>query len=157
MNNPLQTAKQALESANEIIIHLLENHPTARHHRKTGEALRQVNDAIQAIAHAENLKSEKSIENNQANSFRGSPDHIADAGNMAECRHCGFLCKPNTEESRSWYPLKQPKFIPVGIVNDHHSITWMEEIVDDQAPIGAILYALQDSVGRNVSFAKEQK
>jgi len=33
----------------------------------------------------------------------------------------------------------------------------MEEIVDDQAPIGAILYALQDSVGRNVSFAKEQK
>ena len=50
-----------------------------------------------------------------------------------------------------------PQFIPVGIVNDHHSITWMEEIVDDQAPIGAILYALQDSVGRNVSFAKEQK
>lgn len=82
MNNPLQTAKQALESANEIIIHLLENHPTARHHRKTGEALRQVNDAIQAIAHAENLQSEKSIENNQANSFRGSPDHIADIGNM---------------------------------------------------------------------------
>ena len=50
-----------------------------------------------------------------------------------------------------------PQFIPVGIVHDHHSITWMEEIVDDQAPIGAILYALQDSVGRNVSFAKEQK
>jgi len=50
-----------------------------------------------------------------------------------------------------------PQFIPVGIVNDHHSITWMEEIVEDQAPIGAILYALQDSVGRNVSFAKEQK
>ena len=48
-----------------------------------------------------------------------------------------------------------PQFIPVGIVNDHHSITWMEEIVDDQAPIGAILYALQDSVGRNVSFAEE--
>ena len=49
------------------------------------------------------------------------------------------------------------KFVPVGIVNDHHSITWMEEIVDDHAPIGAILYALQDSVGRNVSFAEEQK
>ena len=49
------------------------------------------------------------------------------------------------------------KFVPVGIVNDHHGITWMEEIVDDQAPIGAILYALQDSVGRNVSFAEEQK
>ena len=48
-----------------------------------------------------------------------------------------------------------PQFIPVGIVNDHHSITWMEEIVDDQAPIGAILYALQDSVGRNVSFVDE--
>lgn len=60
-------------------------------------------------------------------------DHIADAGKVI------------------------PQFIPVGIVNDHHSITWMEEIVDDQAPIGAILYALQDSVGRNVSFAKEQK
>lgn len=62
-----------------------------------------------------------------------SPDHIADAGKVI------------------------PQFIPVGIVNDHHSITWMEEIVDDQAPIGAILYALQDSVGRNVSFAEEQK
>ena len=49
------------------------------------------------------------------------------------------------------------KFVPVGIVNDHHGITWMEDIVDDQAPIGAILYALQDSVGRNVSFAEEQK
>lgn len=49
--------------------------------------------------------------------------------------------------------LDIPRFIPVGIVNDHHSIDWMEEIVDDQAPIGAILYALQDSVGRNVSFA----
>lgn len=60
-------------------------------------------------------------------------DHIADAGKVI------------------------PRFIPVGIVNDQHSITWMEEIVDDQAPIGAILYALQDSVGRNVSFAKEQK
>ena len=47
------------------------------------------------------------------------------------------------------------QFIPVGIVNDQHCITWMEEIVDDQAPIGAILYALQDSVGRNVSFADE--
>ena len=34
-----------------------------------------------------------------------------------------------------------PQFIPVGIVNDQHCITWMEEIVDDQAPIGAILYA----------------
>ena len=33
------------------------------------------------------------------------------------------------------------QFIPVGIVNDQHCITWMEEIVDDQAPIGAILYA----------------
>ena len=60
-------------------------------------------------------------------------DHIADSGKLI------------------------PQFIPVGIVNDHHSITWMEEIVDDQAPIGAILYALQDSVGRNVSFAEEQK
>ena len=89
--------------------------------------------------------------------LREALDNSATTGNMAECRHCGFLCKPSTEEYRSWYPLKQPKFIPVGIVNDHHSITWMEEIVDDQAPIGAILYALQDSVGRNVSFAKEQK
>lgn len=89
--------------------------------------------------------------------LREALDHSADSGNMGECRHCGFLCKPNTEESRSWYPLKQPKFIPVGIVNDHHSIDWMEEIVEDQAPIGAILYALQDGAGRNVSFAEEQK
>ena len=89
--------------------------------------------------------------------LREALDHSTDTGNMTECRHCGFLCKPNTDESRKWYPLEQPKFIPVGIVNDHHSITWIEEIVDDQAPIGAILYALQDSVGRNVSFAKEQK
>ena len=65
--------------------------------------------------------------------LREALDHIADAGKVI------------------------PQFIPVGIVNDHHSITWMEEIVDDQAPIGAILYALQDSVGRNVSFAEEQK
>lgn len=62
-----------------------------------------------------------------------SPDHIAATGKVI------------------------PQFIPVGIVNDHHSITWMEEIVEDQAPIGAILYALQDGAGRNVSFAKEQK
>ena len=98
MNNPLQTAKQALESANEIIIHLLENHPTARHHRKTGEALRQVNDAIQAIAHAENLKSEKSIENNQANSFRGSPDHIADADKMV----AETVKRPNLQPVINW-------------------------------------------------------
>jgi len=65
--------------------------------------------------------------------LREALDHIADAGKVI------------------------PQFIPVGIVNDHHSITWMEEIVDDQAPIGAILYALQDSVGRNVFFAEEQK
>ena len=37
------------------------------------------------------------------------------------------------------------KFIPVGIVNDQHCITWMEEIVDDQAPIGSILYAKEQS------------
>ena len=37
------------------------------------------------------------------------------------------------------------KFIPVGIVNDQHCITWMEEIVDDQAPIGSILYAMEQS------------
>ena len=66
-----------------------------------------------------------------ASALREALDHIADAGKVI------------------------PQFIPVGIVNDHHSITWMEEIVDDQAPIGAILYALQDSVGRNVSFADE--
>lgn len=26
---------------------------------------------------------------------------------MKECRHCGFLCKPNPDESRNWYPLEQ--------------------------------------------------
>lgn len=36
-------------------------------------------------------------------------------------------------------------------------VRWFDKAVDDQAPIGAILYALQDSVGRNVSFANEQK
>jgi len=78
-------------------------------------------------------------------------------------------CSPNKALVKAAYALREaldhiaatgkviPHFIPVGIVNDHHSITWMEEIVDDQAPIGAILYALQDSVGRNVSFAEEQK
>jgi hypothetical protein len=60
-----------------------------------------------------------------------SSDHIADTGKLI------------------------PQFIPVGIVNDHHSITWMEEIVDDQAPIGAILYALRDGAGRNVSIFEE--
>ena len=24
---------------------------------------------------------------------------------MKECRHCGFLCKPNPDESKPWYPL----------------------------------------------------
>lgn len=24
-----------------------------------------------------------------------------------ECRHCGFLCRPNPAESRKWYPLEQ--------------------------------------------------
>ena len=69
-------------------------------------------------------------------------DHIADAGNKVSDHIAGA-------------GKVIPQFIPVGIVNDHHSITWMEEIVDDQAPIGAILYALQDSVGRNVSFVDE--
>ena len=49
--------------------------------------------------------------------LREALDHIADSGKLI------------------------PQFIPVGIVNDHHSIDWMEEIVEDQAPIGAILYA----------------
>lgn len=62
-----------------------------------------------------------------------------------------------SDQMRSIRIDRIPQFIPVGIVNDHHSITWMEEIVEDQAPIGAILYALQDGAGRNVSFAKEQK
>ena len=75
---------------------------------------------------------------------REALDHSADAGNKVS-DHIAATGK------------LIPQFIPVGIVNDHHSITWMEEIVDDQAPIGAILYALQDSVGRNVSFAEEQK
>ena len=75
-------------------------------------------------------------------SLREALDHIAASGNKVSdhIADSGKLIN---------------KFIPVGIVNDHHSITWMEEIVDDQAPIGAILYALQDSVGRNVSFASE--
>jgi len=64
--------------------------------------------------------------------LREALDHIADTGKLI------------------------PQFIPVGIVNDHHSITWMEEIVEDQAPIGAILYALQDSVGRNVSLRRNR-
>ena len=76
--------------------------------------------------------------------LREALDHIADAGNKVS-DHIAATGK------------LIPQFIPVGIVNDHHSIDWMEEIVEDQAPIGAILYALQDSVGRNVSFAKEQK
>lgn len=71
-------------------------------------------------------------------------DHSADAGNKVSDHIAG-----------GGKVIQQ--FIPVGIVNDHHSIDWMEEIVEDQAPIGAILYALQDSVGRNVSFAEEQK
>ena len=25
-----------------------------------------------------------------------------------ECRHCGFLCRPNPAESQPWYPLKDP-------------------------------------------------
>ena len=76
--------------------------------------------------------------------LREALDHFADAGNKVS-DHIAYAGKVIN------------KFIPVGIVNDHHSITWMEEIVDDHAPIGAILYALQDSVGRNVSFAEEQK
>ena len=73
---------------------------------------------------------------------REALDHSADAGNKVS-DHIAATGK------------LIPQFIPVGIVNDHHSITWMEEIVDDQAPIGAILYALQDSVGRNVSIFEE--
>ena len=75
-------------------------------------------------------------------SLREALDHFADTGN-----------KVSDHIADSGKVIN--KFIPVGIVNDHHGITWMEEIVDDQAPIGAILYALQDSVGRNVSFASE--
>ena len=32
---------------------------------------------------------------------------LADFG-MKECRHCGFLCKPNPDESKPWYPLAGP-------------------------------------------------
>ena len=74
--------------------------------------------------------------------LREALDHSADAGNKVSDHIAGG-------------GKVIPQFTPVGIVNDHHSITWIEEIVDDQAPIGAILYALQDSVGRNVSFAEE--
>lgn len=76
--------------------------------------------------------------------LREALDHSADAGNKVS-DHIADAGKVI------------PQFIPVGIVNDQHSITWMEEIVEDQAPIGAILYALQDGAGRNVSFAEEQK
>lgn len=24
-----------------------------------------------------------------------------------ECRHCGWLCAPNNDATRSWYPLEQ--------------------------------------------------
>jgi len=38
---------EALKLSREIILHLLENHPTARHHRKTGEALSAIDAAIE--------------------------------------------------------------------------------------------------------------
>ena len=39
--------------------------------------------------------------------LREALDHSADTGNMVECRHCGWLCTPNTEQSKRWYPLEQ--------------------------------------------------
>ena len=35
---------------------------------------------------------------------------------MKECRHCGFLCKPNPNESNKWYPLEQAEQEPVAYV-----------------------------------------
>ena len=32
---------------------------------------------------------------------------------LKECRHCGFLCKPNPDESKPWYPLTDPVQEPV--------------------------------------------
>ena len=38
---------EALKLSREIILHLLENHPTARHHRKTREALSAIDAAME--------------------------------------------------------------------------------------------------------------
>ena len=101
---------------------------------KTTEALTLAEEALDELRYANDTDIAKTKYYKALAAIREAlADHIADTGKVI------------------------PQFIPVGIVNDHHSITWIEEIVEDQAPIGAILYALQDSVGRNVSFAKEQK
>jgi len=34
--------------------------------------------------------------------------HIYAAPAMKECRHCGWMCAPNREPSKSWYPLAAP-------------------------------------------------
>lgn len=37
---------------------------------------------------------------------------------LKECRHCGFLCAPNPNESKRWYPLEQAGHEPFDM-NDH--------------------------------------
>lgn len=40
--------------------------------------------------------------------YRPAPaDTSAPDAGMRECRHCGWLCKPNTSASKDWYPMAQ--------------------------------------------------
>ena len=63
---------------------------------------------------------------------------------MKECRHCGFLCKPNPDESKPWYPLSdhipdatkmvaEPvKQEPVAWCDhvEHRLLTWRQSFVN---------------------------
>ena len=46
-------------------------------------------------------------------SIYSAPVQQAEQEPMKECRHCGFLCKPNSNESRKLYPLEQSEQHPM--------------------------------------------
>lgn len=73
-----------------------------------------------------------------------------------ECRHCGWLCAPNSEQSKSWYPLEQAPAVPEGwsitrngsyIAVEHPKFGGYAALADDPNSIAsAILYRLAESL-----------
>lgn len=53
--------------------------------------------------------------------FRPVSEMVAEQEPMKECRHCGFLCKPNPNESGKWHPLEQAEQEPIGNISLWHN------------------------------------